>query len=405
MNKNSQNNMTMFSYMTLWFGAAVSMAEILSGGLIAPLGFKKGVLAIILGHLIGTTLLVLGGLIGTRERIPSIMSTRITFGKYGSYGFSILNIVQLIGWTTVMIITGARSVNELSKSLWNFNNMALWSIIIGVLVCLWIVFGKEGWKKLNNIAVVLLFGLTIVLSMVVFKNGGLFTNHVEGTMSFGSAVELSAVMPLSWLPLIADYTRFAKKSKDGVIGSFSGYFFGSAWMYIIGLGIAIVGNNQDPSVMMLAANLGFSALGIVILATVTTTFMDVYSAGVSFLNITTMVNEKTVAIIISIIGTGIALVLNMEEYETFLYYIGSVFAPMFAILLIDYFFYKNRKVNESLAINWAAIIVWAIGVVLYYQFVKLDFIIGSSVPVMIITAILYMIVKGVNGNGITKKYM
>lgn len=392
MTSENKNNLTTFSFMTLWFGAAVSIAEIMTGGIIAPLGFKKGVLAIVIGHIIGTTALVLAGLIGTRERIPSIMSTRISFGKGGSYLFSIFNVLQLLGWTVVMIISGARSVNVISKAIWNFDNMTAWSIVIGILVCLWIYFGKEGWKKLNNIAVILLFALTIILSFTVFKNTDLIKNTVEGQMSFGGAVELSAVMPLSWLPLIADYTRFARKSKDGVIGSFSGYFVGSCWMYIIGLGMAIVANDSDPAAMMLAANLGFAALGIVILATVTTTFMDVYSAGISIINIVPNMNEKLAALVISAAGTVMALIINMEAYESFLYAIGSVFAPMFAILLMDYFVFKKFKYNEKDFINWTAVIVWIFGVVFYYKFIKIDFILGATVPVMLITGILYFVV-------------
>jgi putative hydroxymethylpyrimidine transporter CytX len=393
MNKESQNNMSAFSFMTLWFGAAVSIAEILTGGFIAPLGFKKGVLAIVIGHLIGTLALVLAGFIGTSERIPAIKSTRISFGAYGSYVFSIFNVLQLIGWTTVMIITGARSVNLISKTIWNFDSMTFWSVFIGALVCLWIVFGRKGWEKLNNIAVTLLFALTIVLSFVVFKNGNLFSAHAEGSISFGGAVELSAVMPLSWLPLIADYTRFARSRKGGVLGSFTGYFFGSCWMYVIGLGAAIVTQNGDPAAMMVAANLGFSALGIVVLATVTTTFMDVYSAGVSFLNIFPKLDEKKIALAMGVLGTVLALVINMEQYETFLYAIGSVFAPMFAILLTDYFLYKNNQIEEGPAVNWLAITVWAAGVAIYYQFIKLDFILGATVPVMIITIFVHIILK------------
>lgn len=96
MNK-SNNNLTMLSFLTLWFGAAISIAEILTGGLIAPLGFRSGLIAIIIGHLIGTTILVLGGIIGTEARLPSIMSTGISFGKYGAYLFSVLNVLQLLG--------------------------------------------------------------------------------------------------------------------------------------------------------------------------------------------------------------------------------------------------------------------------------------------------------------------
>jgi putative hydroxymethylpyrimidine transporter CytX len=386
----ANNNLTLLSFVTLWFGAAISIAEILTGGLLAPLGFKNGLTAIIIGHIIGTAILVLGGIIGTEERLPSIMSTGISFGKYGAYLFSIFNVLQLIGWTAVMIISGARSVNEITKALWSYNNIYLWSIIIGGLICLWIFFGKNGWKKLNMIAATLLFLLTIVLSTVVFKNSELLNKGSTNIMSFGSAIELNVIMPLSWLPLIADYTRFARRKRDGVIGSFLGYFIGSTWMYTIGLGAAIAAGNPDPGAMMLAANLGFTALGIIILSTVTTTFLDAYSAGVTFLNIFPKLNERKAALAMSIIGTIIAVIVPIEQYENFLYAIGSVFAPLFAILLTDYFIIKkNRKLQEGLLVNWGAAAVWVIGVIMYYRFVKLDFVLGATVPVMVITGLIY----------------
>lgn len=387
-----QNNLTTFNFTTLWFGAAISVAEILAGGLLAPLGFKMGVLAIILGHLVGTTLLVLAGIIGTEERIPALVSTRISFGRYGSYAFSALNVLQLLGWTAIMIIAGARSVNQITSTLWSFDHLSIWSIIIGIFIFLWVLLGKDtGWKKANHIAVILLFLLTIVLSFILFRNHGLFTNQVVGEMSFGSALELSVIMPLSWLPLISDYTRFAKTKKAGALGSWIGYFFGSCWMYIIGLGAAIAINNADPSAMLLAANLGIVALGIIILATVTTTFLDANSAGVTFANIFPKLNERTVALAMTAIGTGLAIFINIEAYQDFLYAIGSVFSPLFAILLTDYFILKNKKVQEKLLINWKSIAICVFGTFLYYQFIKLNFIAGATIPVMLITGIIHII--------------
>ena len=99
----NENKLSFWDFAFLWCGAAISIAEILTGGSIAPLGFKKGLVAIILGHLIGTSIFVFGGIIGTREDVPAITSTRISFGLYGTYLFSILNVLQLVGWTAVMI--------------------------------------------------------------------------------------------------------------------------------------------------------------------------------------------------------------------------------------------------------------------------------------------------------------
>jgi len=236
-----------------------------------------------------------------------------------------------------------------------------------------------------------LFLLTIILSTIIFSNHELFTKQVVGDMSFGFGIELAVIMPLSWLPLISDYTRFAKSRRDGAWGSWLGYFFGSSWMYIIGLGAAIIASDADPAAMLLAANLGIVALGIIVLATVTTTFLDAYSAGVTFLNIFPKLNEKTVALVMTGIGTGLAIIVNIEQYEHFLYAIGSVFAPLFAILLTDYFLLKNKKIQPELLINWGTLLLCAVGTALYYRFIKLDFVLGSTIPVMLIISILHSI--------------
>ncbi|MBA5851272.1 putative hydroxymethylpyrimidine transporter CytX [Clostridium sp. cel8] len=388
----NKNNLTGFNFMLLWFGAAMSIAEIMTGGLLAPMGFKNGVIVILIGHAVGVTILILGGIIGTCEKIPAIMSTRISFGLYGSYIFSVLNILQLVGWTAIMIISGGRSLNLISKTIWGFDNIALWSLVIGALICIWIALGVNGLKKLNIVAVLLLFALTIVLSVVVFKNGSLFTKQVVGDMSFGGAFELNIIMPLSWLPLIADYTRFAKSKRGAVTGSLLGYFIGSSWMYIIGLGAAILFNNTDVGSIMIAANLGITALLIVALSTVTTTFLDAYSAGITFLNVFPRIKEKWAAMAMAVVGIVLALIMPIEQYENFLYAIGSVFAPLFAILFTDYFIVKKQKnIQEDVLLNFGAVIVWIFGIVLYYKIINIDFILGSTVPVMVITSFVYCV--------------
>lgn len=384
-----------FALLALWFGAAISLAEIFTGGLLAPLGFMDGLKAILLGHFIGGTILLLGGYIGAQSKLPAIMSTRISFGSYGSYLFSLLNVLQLIGWTAVMIISGGRAANELGKVLFGFDNINIWSVGIGALICIWILLGKEGFKKLNVIAVVLLFALTLLLCGVVFEQSSVFSSVGTGEMSFGSALELSVIMPLSWLPLISDYTRFAQNKKSGLTGSFLGYFIGSSLMYTIGLAIALYAKDADVGTMMLALNLGFFALGIVLLSTVTTTFLDAYSAGVTFLNVFPQMNEKKVAFVMAIIGLVVAIFTPIEQYENFLYAIGSVFGPLFAIVLTDYFFFNKIHIEPTLRLHVGSCVVWAVGVCLYYQFITLDFFFGSTLPVMAITSILFIMTKKV----------
>jgi putative hydroxymethylpyrimidine transporter CytX len=374
----------------LWFGAAISIAEILTGTYFAPLGFTGGIAAILTGHIIGCALLYLAGLIGAKTGRTAMESVRISFGSKGSYIFSIFNVLQLVGWTAVMIISGARAMGVLANSGLHLQGELLWCLLIGALIILWIAVGLKNLGKVNNLAVGGLFALTIVLSAVVFRSGA--GVGAGGGMSFGAAVELSAAMPLSWLPLISDYTKHAKKPRAATVSSAVFYFAGSCWMYVIGLGAAIYTGNSDIAQVMSIAGLGVVGVLIVLLSTVTTTFLDAYSAGVSITNITGKANEKWVAIAICIAGTLIAIFTPIEQYVNFLYLIGSVFAPMVAILIVDFFILKKDHANQ--AFNLTNLILWGAGFAIYRLFLSVDTPLGSTLPVMGIVGVLCLIVEG-----------
>ncbi|MEL7564457.1 MAG: putative hydroxymethylpyrimidine transporter CytX [Dehalobacterium sp.] len=385
---------TSFSQTLLWFGAAISIAEILTGALIAPLGLFKGTMAILIGHIIGTTVLFLTGYIGAKSKLSAIESTRISFGKYGSYVFSVLNILQLLGWTAVMIINGAIALDGVTQDIFKYQNVTLWCILIGALICIWIIIGIKNLSKVNIFAVGALFLFTIVLGVTVFSGTPAGNSILTETLSFGAAVELSVIMPLSWLPLISDYTRNVKREKAGSLFSALGYFVGSSFMYIIGLGAAIYAGTSDISVILISAGLGIIAFLIVILSTVTTTFLDAYSAGVSFVNIREKANEKLVAIIVCVIGVVMAILIPTSQYENFLYLIGSVFAPLFAILITDYYIFKIQTVDESSVLNIKNAIIWVIGVIAYRMLMPYNSPIGITLPVMFGIGLLCIIING-----------
>lgn len=387
----NENKLSILSGSLLWLGAAISIAEILTGTLLAPLGFGWGLLAIIAGHLIGGILFYFVGLIGAKSRVSAMGSVRFSFGRYGSVFFSVLNVLQLVGWTAVMIISGAKALGSVAEGHSAIFNNLFWCVVIGVLIVLWILAGLKNLNKLNNIAVLALFALCLVLGFLVFK--GSSSAGITGTMTFGMALELAVAMPISWLPMISDYTQNADKPVGFTAASTACYFAGSCFMYVIGLGAAIFAGSPDVVMILKGAGLGAAAIIIVILATVTTTFLDVYSAGQSILNICPGLNEKLVGIAICILGTVIAIFTPIERYQDFLYLIGSVFVPMAAILLTDYFILGKRDTNKKIDI--LNTLLWVAGFVLYRLFLKIDTVMGSTVPVVALVVLFSLCIKAI----------
>ena len=379
---------TVFENGLIWFGAAVSIAEIMTGTYFAPLGFSKGLLAILIGHVIGCIMLFLSGLIGGKARKSAMEATKMSFGHKGTLFFSMLNIIQLIGWTAIMIFDGALAVN----GIFNIGNW-IWCLIIGALIVIWILIGIEHLGKLNTVAMTALFVLTIILSFIIFGNGNVLNVSSEG-ITFGAAVELSVAMPLSWLPLISDYTREAEKPFKATAVSALTYGIVSMWMYVIGMGAAIFTAETDIAQIMLKAGLGIAGLLIVVFSTVTTTFLDAYSAGISSESLSKKINGTKFAIAVAIIGTVGAITLPLHDITNFLYFIGSVFAPMIAIQIADFFILKKN--TEKLSFNTQNLVIWLIGFVVYRLLMKVDIVIGNTLPDMIITIIICVIANKLN---------
>lgn len=380
----------------IWFGAGVSIAEILTGTYFSSLGFQKGLAAIMIGHVIGCVMLFLAGVIGGKSRLSAMETVKSSFGNKGGQFFAILNVLQLVGWTAIMIYDGALAVDGMvSTGRW------LWCLIIGALIVVWILIGITNLGKINTAAMVLLFILTLVLCKVIFFDGNVIQSTADDSLSFGAAVELAVAMPLSWLPLISDYTREAEKPVKATAVSAIVYGIVSCWMYVIGMGAALFTGESDIAQILLKAGLSIAGLLIIVFSTVTTTFLDAYSAGISSESIFSKIKGKYAAIVVTIIGTVGAILFPMDDITDFLYLIGSVFAPMIAIQIADFFLlHRDRRKN---AFDWRNLIIWVIGFVLYRLLMRVDLPVGNTLPDMVITIVICVIVGKVVGEKSTEK--
>ena len=375
---------SLFENGMIWFGAGISIAEILTGTYLAPLGFGAGMAAILIGHLIGCALMFLAGIIGARQRRSSMEAARMSFGKKGAMLFSILNVLQLAGWTAIMIYDGALAAGSCFHG-----GMWIWCIVIGALIIAWIALGVSNLGKVNALAMTLLLILTIILSKVIFVDHAGLT-QAAGAMSFGAAVELSVAMPLSWLPVIADYTREAERPIAASAVSVIVYGAASCWMYIIGLGAALLTQESDIAAIMVQAGLGAAGLLIIVFSTVTTTFLDAYSAGVSAVSIFPSLKEKTVGIAVTLISILAAILFPMDDITDFLYLIGSVFAPMIAIQIADVLIMRHDR-SES-AFCFTNLLIWLAGFLLYRLLMQADLPLGSTLPDMVIVMLITLAV-------------
>ncbi len=395
-------------FFILWAGAGISLAEIWAGGMLRPLGFLLGLMAIIVGHILGNTTLALGGILGSDHGIPTMVALRPSFGIRGSYLASALNIIQLVGWTAVMIWIGGNATDALLKSTLGSHPRG-WMVGIGMVTLAWSFVGETFWKWLQRISVTGLLVLSAAMTFMVFKSYGwhsLLATKATAGLPLSLGIDLVVAMPISWLPLVADYSRFSRDNRSAFWGTWWGYFLMSSWMYLVGLAAAIATKSDTPDAMViqLMARSGWMlpALLIVLFSTFTTTFLDIYSTAVSAQNLFPSLKEKRGIIMGGIAGLLIALIFDAAQYENFLLLIGSFFCPMFGVALADYFFTRKRQIEVpalnkkngrywySGGVHWKAMIAWITGVALYQLSFRLGWRIGATLPSIIVSAGIYL---------------
>lgn len=396
-------------FFLLWAGAGIALTEIWAGGLLAPLGLTAGILVIVLGHVIGNTPFALAGLIGSRHGVPSMVSTRGAMGLRGSHLPAVLNVIQLTGWTAVMLWVGGQAAANLTRPYAGLGT-PFWIVVGGILTTAWTLGGHRFWKRLQVLAVLLLTALSFIMTYILFKNYGwqeiLRKPAGGGDLTFMGGLDLVIAMPISWLPLAADYARYARSGKNAFLGSWMGYFLASSWMFAVGLAAAVATGTTTPDAMVmdLMASYGLvaGALLVVLISTFTTTFLDIYSNAISILSFAPRVGERSAIIAGGVLGTVLALFLSPLQYEQFLLFIGSAFCPLFGVVFADYFIRKRghydaehlfggARYRYTAGFHLPGIGAWAAGFGLYHLCAQRFDLLGASLPGMIGAALLYLV--------------
>ena len=395
MKQDKNNGITIAGSALVWFGAAVSIAEIEAGSALAPAaagGRLPAVLsAILLGHLVGGVLLFLAAWLGARTRRGAMDCAKAVFAPLGGGFFAVLNLLQLLGWTAVMVAQGAGAAAGILGPGVPFPVLCA---AIGALVAVWIYVGLRGVGRINSVAMALLFVLTVLLCAVLLHPSHPVSapEPMDGPV-FWFAFEMSAAMPLSWLPLAADYTRDARRPVGACAAAALVYTAVSCWMYAIGLAAAPYGSFADAFAGAGAAGLALAALLVVVFSTVTTTFLDAYSAGESARSVWRRIPPKPFGVAVVALGTLLAALGAMDRYLDFLYLIASVFAPMAAALLVAGFSPRPPSPGR-------AFLAWAAGFAAYHFALGPDSPlavlfpgswtspVGATLPALLVSAIL-----------------
>ena len=350
-----------FDFAVLWGDLGVGLLVLVTGALLVPaLGLPEALLAIVIGSLIGCVPLALVGMAGAREGVPGMVLLRPTLGIRGSYVPTVLNIAQLVGWTAFEFWAMALVASRITGPLFGVDSFFVW-LGVAAIVCLLLSLGGpvlviRRWMER--------FGAWVIAAVAAWITFRLFASTDVGDLwsrsgtggfpTFWNAVDLVIVMPVSWIPLVADYSRFARRGVSSAGGTYAGYLLANVWFYSLGALLILGAGAPAPSVTGIADGIVGVAGGTLLLIALLVgetdeAFADIYSAAVSTQNLAPRLNQRAMIIGVSVVAVAIGAWLfgqpgeGIFAYESFLFLIGSIFVPLFAVFVADYFVLGRRR--------------------------------------------------------------
>jgi nucleobase:cation symporter-1, NCS1 family len=321
--------------------------------------------ALVLGTLLGSAAIAVAGAVGTETGAPSMVLLRGLFGARVSWLPTVLNVVQLLGWTSFELVTISTALHQINDGLprWVY-------VLAGGVVTTGLALYPLSWIRLLRRYVTIAVVVALAyLAVQLLRNPLPSLGHGSWT-GFWIAVDTVIGVGVSWVPVAADYTRHAKSVRDTVVGTFVGYSVTQIACYAIGLITLVTVAKGDANQIFgsfMAIPVGTLAFAVLAIREVDQSFVDTYSTAVSVQNLRPRWDRRVLATVIGVLATVLALVLDVNDYANFLLLIGSVFVPLLGVLAVDYYVVSRRAwdLSETAPARWTMLAPWLLGFLAY----------------------------------------
>jgi len=363
----------------LWGNLGVSLLVIVAGAALVPaLSLPHALIAITIGGVIGQVMLSAAAAIGAQARVPAMVLLRLPLGRRGSTLPTVVNVVQTLGWTIFELLVIATAAAALSDRLLGFRAQWAWTLVFGGVALVLGLLGPIGVVRgfIRRIAV-----WAVPLALAYLTWWGLHDAQLAklwhapgaGGLSIWQGADVVVGITVSWIPLAADYTRFARDGRAAFWGSTVGYLLPNVGLLALGAVIVLSRDLVDAAALPAAVAAGGAAALLALLAlTVGETddaFANAYSAAVSLQNLVPQAPLRLLVTATTAAGTVGALTIDLVSYQTFLLLLGSCFVPLFAVLLADWLRSGRRydPAARTPAPGWrfGPIAAWLAGFVVY----------------------------------------
>ncbi|WP_345798276.1 cytosine permease [Castellaniella sp. MT123] len=383
-------------HMALWFSLGVGLLVIQVGAYLAPaLGTRGALIAVIAGSILGAGLLAWVARLGCDSGLSSAGLIHAVYGQRFAHLPVLLNVVQLLGWATFELVIMRDGTQAIAEKAFGVNTGLIVPTLFWGLIVLLLLRGsmvtlvRRIVSRIGLPLVVLsLIWLTVQFGLKLDAPGlrALWQRTGDGSMNTFQALDLVIAMPVSWLPLVADYARHGRSGRGALGGTWLGYTIANIWCYALGvLVITVTGPDVDMVNALLLAQGGLLALGLILIDELDNTYGDLYSGSVCSHSLLPAFGLKTWGTLLAALSIALAMVLPMHSLEPFLLALSSVFVPLFGTILGRLGMRPDRLTDTPRGFHAIPAGIWVLGIACYHFLAQWAPDYGSALPTLLLT--------------------
>ncbi len=391
-----------FDHAALWLSLGVGLLVMQVGAYLVPaLGTRDALTMIVIGSVIGSGVLAWTARIGCETGLASAGLMHATYGSAFARLPVLLNIVQLVGWTTFELVVMRDGTVAIAGRAAGIEGGA--AILVATLAWGAVLVALIAGSMVTLVRrFVARFGLPLVLVSLLWLSwqfldralaGGwdaFWSRPGDGGMSTMAALDLVIAMPISWLPLVADFSRHGRDGRAAQAGTWIGYAVANIWCYGLGVLVALSQPGAGLVSALLLAQGGLVALGLILIDEVDNAYGDVYSGALAGHSLLPRWSARRWGVLLAVLCTALALVLPMHRLEPFLLLLSSVFVPLYGVIIGRLSGRHDVAVPAPSAdggpsVDRTAVLIWVAGIVLYHLLSRLAPAFGAAIPTLLVT--------------------
>ncbi len=328
-----------FDNFALWATLCATLYVMPFGALLVPaLSIEQAIIAALIAGLLSGLLLAAIAALASRTGHSTAQLLSEPFGQRGRWPVALLLLARHALFAAFALILIADAAQVVSQRALGVDLRPLWVLLFAAAGLALVVAGPRRVAMVlrrGGLWLVMLVAVGVAVSAYMEFEIPSYLRRpaVGGWPSIWQAIDVMLIVPLLWLPVVADFGRLGREPRAVANGTFAGVFLMIAWFGTLGIIYLPATESGDIPGFVVGMELSLGAIVLLFLLQTDEIYASLYAAVPALESIGVRGDGRLVGVVPLLAAIPAALFLNIGDLEPYLLLASAAFIPAFGVVI------------------------------------------------------------------------